>query len=407
MGKAFMLSGPDGGCASGDEHPLLGGGGTNTGDTNASFDVTEAATFSDILTRVISGNSGSMTFRMRVDGANGNLVMTRSGTGDASDSVNTDVVSAGSNVNFAYTDTGTNSSIAFLRTLVSFSSGHGNFHGTFGISGRVFDVGGATQYIGLAGDLFADGTATIANAQWKNRGYTTVEAIQVRVTANARVNDSTVRLNVNGTDVGTAITIGAAATGEFKVTGMAQAIATGDLVCLSITLGAGVEDLTIASACVTFKSTSNSSETFVGNYTGVARAASATESRYPIGAQLFDSSFTEAQQRIAVGFAARCRNLRCYLSANTYGADATATLYKNGSAAITLALTAGGGAGWYENSTDTVDINSTDELSIGVVGGTSGSATIHHIGFTLDPPANSVGKGLTRSVLLDRRRLAA
>lgn len=393
MSKALLLSGPDGSCASGDEHPISGAGGANSGDTNASHVATESMTVSGTLVRITSGNSGSATFRLRVNGANGNCVATRSGTGDVEDTTNSDSLSAGDNINYAYTDTGTNSGIAYLRTLVEFASGHGNIHGVSGVGGIIFDVASATRYIGLGGSLLADGTATIANAQWKVRGYTTVEAIQCIVSANARTNTSTISLNVNGTDVGSAISIGAAATGEFTVTGMAQALSPGDLVCLSITLSTGIEDLTLRTAGVTFKSTGNASETFCGNYNGVARTASATASYYPIGAQMFDSAFTEANQRLKVGFAARCTNLRCYVSANTYTGDATLKLYKNGSAVITVTITAGV-TGWFENTSDTTDITDTDELSLEIDEGTANSATFTHAGFTLAAIPAATARGL-------------
>ena len=241
-------------------------------------------------------------------------------------------------------------------------------------------------YIGLAGQLLADGGATIANQQWKNRGYTSVEAIQVRVVANARTNSSTIRLNVNGSDVGTTLTINAGATGLIKVTGMGQAIAGGDLICLSLTLGSGVEDLTLGFVGVTLKSTSGKSEIFAHNQSGLVRAASGTASYYSVGGH-FDNLvvLSEANTRLKAGFAARISDLRTFLIANTYGGNSTLKLYVNGSAAITLTI-AGGATGWQENSTDIVDIDDNDEVSLELDEGTSGSATFSAAGFTFSPP---------------------
>lgn len=382
-----MIGGPFASIPSTRE-PFLFGAGFVTSEVNAQASATEGATFSRLTYSITSGGSLVNNMRFRKNGEDGNMLATRSGTGIAVDEVNTDVRVANDLFNLAATDTGTDpANIPFISANVEFASGHGNFHGSCTPSGagNIYDVGSATRYISLSGLVLIDGTATVANAQWKNRGYTSVEAIQVRIPANARVNDSTFRLNVNGTDVGTAITVGAGITALFTVTEMGQALADGDLVCISVTLGAGVEDLTVSLVAATFKSTSGKSESWAQDFTGLVRAASATANYIPPGGDLTTSPvFTEAQARVKVGFACRIKNLRTHLSANTCTGDQTIKVFVNGVEALTVTIAASATA-WQENTADGVIIGADDEVSLEVLGGSSGSATFTAMGVTFDP----------------------
>jgi hypothetical protein len=161
-----------------------------------------------------------------------------------------------------------------------------------------------------------------------------------------------------------------------------------------MTLGAGVEDLVLFRTGATLKSTNNNSDAVCGSAFGISITASGTPTYVTAAGSLLNLS-DEANQRVKVGFAARIKNLRCYLSANTYSANATLKLMVNGSAVITTTITASGGAGWYENSSDYYDIDDNDEISYEIVGGTSGSITVQSIGVTFAeiPASGPVQKG--------------
>src|SRR3990167_1431446 len=51
------------------------------------------------------------------------------GASAGEDTINSDVLSAGDLFNIAYTDTGSNSTIAWVKANIQFASGQGNFHG--------------------------------------------------------------------------------------------------------------------------------------------------------------------------------------------------------------------------------------------------------------------------------------
>src|SRR3990172_3908728 len=327
MGKALLVARPfSAALASGDEVSLFGYSSDTTTEANAQASCTEAATFSNLRARVFAGGSGTNTFQFRDAGANGSEVVAFAGASTGEDTTNTDVLSAGDLFNIAYTDTGTNSSIAWIAANLTLSSGHGNFHGCGAYNGVIYDVQSATQFIGLGGNLPTDGVATENNVEWTVRGYDTFEALQVRVTANARLNTSTFKNRINGGDGTGSVPFATLVTGLVSDTGLADAITDGQTVDVSMTLGAGVEDLTVVMICGTLKSSSNKSECWISG--DVARTASAVATYSPIGGLWLNlGTLTEAQSRIKPGFAAVVSNLRCYLSGNTYASDGTLKLF--------------------------------------------------------------------------------
>ena len=395
MAKALMVACSAVTLASGDEYNLFGLISDATTEAPTQASCTENAAFTALGVNIISGGSGTNTVTFRDAGADGQNVASRSGAGVAEDTTHTDTLTAGDLFNLAYTDTGTSSTTAWTKANVELASGYGAFQGSAAYAGSVMDAASATNFIPLTGNLPPDGTTPEANVAFKARGYDTFEALQVRVTANARTNDSVFKNRINAADGTGVITFAAGVTGLVTATGLGDAITAGQTIGASVTLLTGVEDLTVTFVTATLKSSITKQDIWAGVSSGTARAASATAHYSPIGGLAFASvltSFTEAQARVKPGFAGTASNLRCYLSANTYGADATLKLYKAGSAVITTTLTASGGAGWYENTSDTVSFTDTDELSFEFVGGTSGSATIRMVGVTLAPTTGTTAE---------------
>src|SRR3990172_2970112 len=389
MGKALLVARPlSVALASGDEVTLFGYSSDATAEANTQASCTEAATFSNLRARVFAGGSGTNTFQFRDAGANGSEVVAFAGASTGEDTTNTDVLSAGDLFNIAYTDTGSNSNIAWIAANLTLSSGHGNFHGAAAYAAVIYDVQSTTGFIGLGGNLPTDGVATEDNVEWKVRGYDTFEALQVRVTANARTNNSVFKNRINGGDGSAVIPYAGSATGLVEDTALGDAITDGQTVNASITLLAGLEDLTVSFVAGTFKSSTNKSESFCMSQTANNRVASATAHYLAIGGSIPSTltDLTEANARIKPGFAGVASNLRCYLSANSYASAGTLKLFQNGSAVITLTLGAGGGAAWYENTADTVTFDDNDEFSLEFdEGGASGSITIASAGLTFSP----------------------
>lgn len=384
MGKALLVGGSSGTLASGDFCNCFGYTTDTSTEANSVASATEACTFSLLGFNVISGGSGTNNLQFRDTGGNGAQLATGASTGVKEDTVNSDVLSAADTFALAYTDTGSNSTISWTKENVQFASGHGSFHLAANFLGVVCDVASATQFGAIYGSIVADLSAVIADVSMKNRAYDTWAAMQVRVTANARTNDSVFKNNIAGSAGTGLITYTSGVTGLLTDLAIADAISAGQLLCMQLALLTGVQDLNVSFIGATLTSSTVKSETFAGLQAGIARAASATAHYLPPGGTISSlTAFTEAQARVKVGFAGTASNLRCYLSANTYTVDGTLKLFKNGSAVLTTTITNLGGAAWYENSADTVDFVATDELSFEFVDGTTGSITIQNVGVTL------------------------
>lgn len=388
MTKALMVSAGGTSLASGDEINLFGYSADSTTEANTQADCCANATFSNLRARIIAGGSGTNNFRFRVAGGDGNQLATRSGTGDCEDTVNTDVLTTGDWFNIAYTDTGTNSSASWTACNIELASGYGALHGSATFTGVVHDAASSTRFLALSGAVHTDGNATEANAAFKARGYTTFDAIQCLVTANARTNTSTIKNRINSGDGTGTLAITAGSTGLFVVTGLNDAIGDGHLIGGSITLDTGVEDLTISLVAALLKSTNTKQDIWCSAATaGLARSAVTDgETFFVIGSYMDGvASYTEAQARVAPGYAGTASNWRIYHSGNTYTADATLNVYKNGSVVGTVTITAGVANTWHEDTVNSFSFAATDELSFSVSGGTTGTGTMRMIGITLAP----------------------
>src|SRR3990167_3863406 len=276
MGKSLLIAVPNDTLSSGNETNIFGYNVDSSTEAPTQLSCTEAATFSALGIRVTAGNSGTLTLRFRDAGADGNQVVSFASTGSGEDTTNSDVLAASDLFNLAYTDTGTNSTVGWIKGNVELSSGHGNFHANANYSGTVFDAASATRFIGLGGLLGIDGQTTENNVEWTTRAYDSFEALQVRVTANARTNNSIFKNRINGGDGGGSITFAASETGLKTVTGLGDAIADGQTINVSITLDTGLEDLTVVFVGATLKSTSSKSDIFCMTEAGLGRASSAT-----------------------------------------------------------------------------------------------------------------------------------
>ena len=385
----------------GDELNALGFLSVSSTEADAQISATEDCSFTGLGFNYIGGASGTNTLQFRDAGANGQNVASRAGTGVAEDTTHTDTLTAADLFNLAHTDNGTDPSGGHIKMNVEMASGHGNFHGATSYNGSVHDAQSATRFLAIAGGLGTDGTDTEALVSVRNRAYDSIAALQVRVKANARTNDSVFGFRANNASIAsTAITFAAAETGLKTVTGLSDALTLGQDINAYLTLLTGVEDLTVSFVVATLKSSTGKSDSYAhAGVAGLARAASATEHFFPIGGRMLTTTtFTEAQSRIKPGFAATVGFPRIRNSANTYSTDGTLTLYVNGVAALTQAITAGAGAAVHENTADTVVIDADDELSWGIVGGGTGSITMQGLGVTFSPIA--AGGSTSKHLLL-------
>lgn len=385
MSKSMMLYHSLSPLASGNFTPPFGASGTTTTEASIQAAVSEDVTFSLLRQYVDTGGSGDNTVTFRDAGADGNQTCTKAGAGYAEDAVNTDALTTGDLFGLALTDTGTDPTHSYIAVNVEFASGHGCIHGIATPGGAVSDVASSTRFFALNGFLNADGVATEAQVQTLNRAYASIEAFQVRATANARTNNSVFRNRINGGDGTGVITFGAGVTGLLQDTAVGDSLSDGDLINYSISLGTGVEDLRLTVIAGTYKSTTKKSEAIAAQNNGLPRTASATAHYLALGGHIGTlTAHTDATARVKIGFSGIASNLRCYIGANTYTGNATLKLMQNGAAVLTTTITAGAANQWFENTSDTVTFDDDDELSLELDEGSSGSITIYQIAVTIE-----------------------
>jgi len=385
VGKA-LITGTTVAVTNGSFGGFGGAGAAVTTEAHMQGYASEAASFS-YLQGAVAANSGSgtNTVTVRKNASDTSLTANRSGPGALSDTTNSSTFAAADLFSYGFTDTGSNPTYGYLATVVEFSSGHGCFHQTRPVA-LVYDVASSTRYVPITGASSGDGTATEANAQHKVRAYDSWESISCYVSANARINTSTVRNRINGANGTGTFSITAGATGWFVDDAIGDSISDGDLVNLSLTLDTGVQDLTVTSWGATFKNSAASKCDVVGaSIAGSSRAASATENYYTYAG-------VGAGGEISAPYDFFATNPRIILSANTYSTNATYTLYKNGSSAATITLTAGV-TGVFENTSDSVSYALGDTFNFGIVGGTSGTLTYTNSAVTFEVDDSVHGTG--------------
>ena len=352
----------------------------NATENSSRFYCSEAATFSYLQANISSGGSGTNTLTFRKNGVSQTLAASRSGSGFLSDTTDTVTVAAADTVTLLCTDTGTDPIYALNSVVVSFSSGHGCFHGSADGTPQIYDVASSTRYVALNGGLEADGNATEANVQSKNRAYTSWESMAVNVTANARVNTSTLKNRIAGADGTGSISIGAGVTGLLTDTTIGDSLADGDLINMSLTLDTGVEDLTISSFQATLKnSTTSLCDVIRREGGGTTRTASATATFYSYSGQT--AGVTGSPYTFNTPYTLIFSNPRIYLSANTYTGNGTYSLRVDGADQINVTLTAAT-TGWFEDTSSTY-VSAAGVVFAGrIVNGTSGSITIREMAVT-------------------------
>jgi hypothetical protein len=377
MGKA-LIAGIHGQSMANAEEWNLGGRFNSTTESSSQYNVTEDASFTGLRGTISSGGSGTNTFRIRDNAANGQNIVAMVGTGTGEDTTHTDTLQAGDLINGSYTDTGTNSTVRTWALNVEFASGHGNFH-TYSAPGATVVSDGYMPIHGSDGASPAP-ASTPDSVQFEVREYTSLEAFQVRVVVNPNVNDTDYSVNVNGVDVGTGITYAAGVTGLQVVTGMGLSLSPGDLVCFHADNNGGAAP-TIIFFGATLKSADNASAHGYSSLSGTTFSDSDPVSYLSFGQGVVT---VETSAAVKVGFAARCASLRGYLSENTQDGATTLKLFVNGSAVLTATIAAGV-TGWFRNLIDFSDITDTDVVSLELAVAGTGTVRLHQALISFEP----------------------
>ena len=321
----------------------------------------------------------SYTATLRINGANAANTVNASGIQTVSDTTHSDPIAVGDLVCTTYTSV---SGAAVATVVFAVFRATGNHTALyFGQTNSVVTTtASATRFCPYSRS--GNPSATEANVQVKLRAAGTIKNASIFVSANATTGTSTYTNRVNGVNGALTIAIGAGLTGLFEDTTHSDTVASGDLLCGQFVTGAtgGVSYNVFGVHFEAAAATGPANDVF-GYASSATLAASGTGTAYLIAGRI--AAFGETFQAFPVGYAVQISNLRIFLSANTYAANATFTLRKNLADApnSTVSLTAGV-TGWFEDNTHSDLYAATDIVAVQIVGGTSGSITIQTVATT-------------------------
>lgn len=383
-------------------HNFCGGGAEPFVESQAQITATEGFTLSKLRGYKLVGTGSADTVRARKNVADGNQLLTfgANEAGYQEDASNTDAFSTGDELALAFADGGTDPVYPHISANIEFASGHGSIHGAVRAN-QSFNPGGRRGPAYGAARQFGSVTA----GQIKNRAYSSIASYQVNVQSNTTTTGNALfEVRVNDVQVAsTVITVAPGLTGIFEVSGLSDALADGDLIHFNHPLVTIDGTLVYNTEVIFLKSTTAKCDVATGDAGGTggglggSRTASATPQYFPLGCfAALTTTWTDAQARTRMGFTGTASRLRIQVLANNYTDDLTLKLFKNGSAVMTVTVAADAD-GWAENTVDTSSFVATDEYSLELVGGGTGSALIYAMMVTLEDTSGAVA-GLRRIV---------
>lgn len=374
----------------GDYPTSLTGGLPNISTLTSWNTVTTDTTFSNLTVKV---KSNTRTADCSVNlvstiGLNSLVTITASTSGYFTDSVNNDVITAGTIVRLEGTVAGTGT-IAL-----------GGFSGVYNTTGSdyISYIGTLIAYSNSASTNYAtfSGATNVPNStesqhQLRIATAGTLRNLSLRVYSNSRSADDTIKVRLNGADTSISVVVPAAFTGVVQDLVNTQAVVAGDLVNWSIvaptnTGSVGViTQIEFVSTKGLIGGTNTANPGFASGATGYLSITSA-------GANTFAQTDTDLYIPLAVTL----DQFRIKINSNSSNYTSTVTLQKNGvDTAIQLVVPAGV-TGWIEDTSSILDVSAGDNLNWKIVNGTgTGSVTFNSLIFDYIETAVASGGGST------------
>lgn len=211
-------------------------------EANAQFKFRTGGTLKNGFWNIITNTqSGAITARTRIDGANGNIAIavTASTTGIFEDTSNTDTISSTNLVNWSISGWDAVNTFVGRSLAVDFETTDSTFELISGSSANTGNniSASTTRYIG-AGLPSSSATATEANAQIKSSFAFTASNLGIYIVSNAGTTEGTFNLRIGGSNTAITTAITALTTGYFEDTSNSVSVALGDLINTRIITGA-------------------------------------------------------------------------------------------------------------------------------------------------------------------------
>ena len=345
-----------------------------------------AGTLSDFFVRVtVNATSAASTVRTRINGGNGNLSVSIAGaaTGIFEDTVNTDSVSVGDEVN--------TQSVAGAGGSITFS-----------LIGALFDsdVNTVTR-LAAPGNGFASGTDSISFTMLMGTGVTASSEednrLKVRtagtlrdyflfVATNGRTSTTTLGSRISGSNGNLSVSVGAAATGVFEDNASSDIIAVGDYAGYRILTGSGVGTLATRVQSVEFETTDNGSVMGQGRMNATVNVG---DSFFFVLSGVDPGTTTESERELLARFDLDVSDLWVRITTNTLTTAATTITFRISGVDSTVGVSIAAGATGEFEDTDSDAVLATDLINYDVtvdVGGT-GNITLMNRSIRLAAPA--------------------
>lgn len=353
-------------------------------ESNTHITYRVAGTFSNLYCRVSVNDRGASTFRLRVNSANVNSILSigASATGEFEDASNTDSISSADEVDCLLT-TGSGGTV-FNISIISclFNATSNSVIKWAGESGGTITTASTTFYHCIVG-ILSGGTTTETDVQFESTIPGTWKNLGVNVRTNTRTTTTTLRGRKNGANGNQFIDVLTLQTGIYEDTTNSDSLIAGDLLTYSVTMGTDSNSFRMYNFWSDFETTNNKTLQFNGN-TDLELIGSANTADYSFGQLYQASSESVAQTRILK--ACRTSNLQTHVISNNLNATATLRVRKNatngnGVISITTSTT-----GFFEDTTNIDSFSKKgDEIHFQfVTGGTSGGIVYQGMGLVFD-----------------------
>ncbi len=369
-------------------------------EAEVQFYVPKAGTFTGLSVLVAAANAtGDTTVKFRKNGADGNNTVTIGSTltGLFQDTTNSDSVSAGDLINMQITYTA--GTITLNSVTIFFEASDGSTTQFLMAASALasFATNNTTRYTYPVGNLLSSTTEPIVQ-NMINHG-SVASNFGAYVSANARTTNTTFRFRKNAGNGNQSVVFGSGVSGLLRDTSNTDSITAGDLVNFSFsTLGSG-GNINIRNFQITLVSDNPQQITFLGASAFTRSSTASSIWISPIGG-LGTNTSTETQQKMFIGSVGEVSKFGIYVSANASNRDMSIRMRISGTNGNNDITNLQGTTGWFQDTTNTDTITSTDTIAIRslvTAGGTgTGNVTYNATTFLFTLPASATEQSAYR-----------
>lgn len=345
------------------------------------------------LKMVANAHNNPDTFRMRINGADGNLVIvtTAATPGDYEDNSNTDSISDGDEVNYkVVTGPGSGNPGPGMLAVVFTPTSGGAFQRLIA-TGATTMVANNTRYDFLTGLLSS--TALEVDSQYQVNGAGIFQNGFVYAST-ARTTNSLCQFRVDTADGNILVTVTASTPGVYEDTSNTDTVAADQVVNWKSTTPGGSGTLTRKVLSVEHVSTDGYYHN-IFQFDGGSHASNAGTKYTPITGEWVSAQATENKTDVEVQVGATASNLQIYLTSNSLNNTLTLNFRINGAGGNLTVPVTSSTTGFLEDTSNSDTLVATDNVNTQLVEvATSGNSAPSMIGVQFKAPGGAPVAGV-------------